>query len=72
FLYPADSKSPKGKLRLLYEAAPLSFLAERAGGLGSTGVERILDIQPTELHQRCPLVIGPKADVEMAEQYLSG
>ena len=59
------------KLRLLYEAAPLSFIIEQAGGLGSTGTERILDIQPSELHQRCPLVIGCKADVELAEKYLS-
>ncbi|MHC5038089.1 MAG: class 1 fructose-bisphosphatase [Planctomycetota bacterium] len=70
FLYPSDTISPKGKLRLLYEAAPLSFLAERAGGLGSTGTERILEMQPTELHQRCPLIIGPRADVEMAERFL--
>ncbi|MHC4777960.1 MAG: class 1 fructose-bisphosphatase [Planctomycetota bacterium] len=70
FLYPPDSKSPQGKLRLLYEAAPLSYIIEQAGGLGSTGAERILDIEPIELHQRCPLVIGCKSDVELAEKYL--
>lgn len=69
FLYPADRKSQKGKLRLLYEANPLSFIAEQAGGRSSTGDERILDIVPEELHQRTPLIIGSKADVEEAEKY---
>jgi fructose-1,6-bisphosphatase I len=59
FLYPG----PKGKLRLLYEAAPLAMVVEQAGGAGSTGSERILDIQPTSLHQRVPLIIGSRDDV---------
>lgn len=63
FAYPADNKNPHGKLRLLYEASPLAFVAAAAGGDASTGKERILDVQPTELHQRVPLYIGSKADV---------
>jgi hypothetical protein len=50
--YPGDAKNKNGKLRLLYECAPMSFIAEQAGGMGSTGKERVLDIQPTEVHQR--------------------
>ncbi len=68
FLYPADKKSPNGKLRLLYEANPLAFIVEQAGGCASTGDKRILDIEPEELHQRVPLIIGSKADVEEAER----
>jgi fructose-1,6-bisphosphatase I len=63
FAYPADDKNPTGKLRLLYEASPLAFVAAAAGGDASTGKERILDVQPTELHQRVPLYIGSKQDV---------
>jgi fructose-1,6-bisphosphatase I len=63
FLYPGDSKNPKGKLRLLYEAAPMAFIAEQAEGSATDGRERILDIVPTELHQRTPLVIGSRQDV---------
>src|SRR5215813_15117869 len=59
FLYPG----PKGKLRLLYEAAPLAMVVEQAGGAASTGSERILDIQPTSLHQKIPLIIGSRDDV---------
>lgn len=69
FLYPADRKSKNGKLRLLYEANPLSFIVEQAGGKSSTGDKRILDIVPEELHQRTPLIIGSKADVEEAESF---
>ena len=70
FLYPADTKSPKGKLRLLYECAPLALIAEQAGGAATDGRRRILDIQPTELHQRTPLVIGSKDDVALVERTL--
>lgn len=70
FLYPADKKTPKGKLRLLFEAQPLAFLAKHAGGYASTGDEDILEIQPTELHQRVPLIIGNKREVEEAERYV--
>ena len=58
FLYPGDVKSPAGKLRLGYEANPLAFIAERAGGAGSDGATPILDLVPEELHQRTPLIIG--------------
>jgi len=73
FYYPADMKDPAkpaGKLRLLYEAAPLSFLAEQAGGYGSDGTRNILDIIPQSLHQRTPLFIGNRSLVEKAEEYL--
>ncbi len=69
FLYPADRKSKNGKLRLLYEANPLSFIVEQAGGMASTGEKRILDIVPEELHQRVPLIIGSKRDVQEAERF---
>jgi fructose-1,6-bisphosphatase I len=73
FYYPADTKDPSkpsGKLRLLYEAAPLAFLAEQAGGYASDGKQRILDIVPTHLHQRTPLYIGNRPLVELAEEYI--
>jgi fructose-1,6-bisphosphatase I len=63
FLYPADTKNPQGKLRLLYEASPMAFLAEQAEGSATDGVNRILDIVPDRLHQRTPLVIGSREDV---------
>jgi fructose-1,6-bisphosphatase I len=68
FLYPADAKSPQGKLRLLYEAAPLAMIAEQAGGAASDGRRPILDIAPGELHQRVPLVIGSRDDVALVER----
>ncbi|MEE9614698.1 MAG: class 1 fructose-bisphosphatase [Thermodesulfobacteriota bacterium] len=71
FLYPADKKNKKGKLRLLYEANPLAFVAEQAGGAASTGEERIMELLPTELHQRTSLIIGSKADVEEAERCMA-
>jgi fructose-1,6-bisphosphatase I len=71
FAYPANQKSPKGKLRLLYEANPLAFIVEQAGGAAIDGTKRILDVQPTELHQRTPLYIGSKHEIEMAQQTLS-
>ena len=64
FLYPGDPSSPDGKLRLMYEANPLGFVVEQAGGAASSGVRRILDIQPERLHQRTPLIIGNKDAVE--------
>ncbi|MBI5005453.1 MAG: class 1 fructose-bisphosphatase [Candidatus Lloydbacteria bacterium] len=71
FMYPSDHKSPNGKLRLGYECNPMAFIVEKAGGKASTGSGRILDIVPTELHQRTPLYIGSPEDVEMAEKYLA-
>ena len=70
FAYPANQQTPNGKLRLLYEANPLAFIVEQAGGLASDGAQSILDVQPTELHQRTPLYIGSRGDVEMAERAL--
>ncbi|MFC1726168.1 class 1 fructose-bisphosphatase [candidate division KSB1 bacterium] len=72
FLYPGDKKVPKGKLRLLYEANPMAFIAESAGGAASDGKTRILDIAPEKLTQRTPLIIGSKKDVEMAEKFIAG
>jgi len=69
FLYPADKKSINGKLRLLYEANPLAFIVEQAGGKASTGDKRILDVVPDKLHQRVSLIIGSKGDVEEAENF---
>ena len=66
YLYPGTAKAPKGKLRLLYEANPLAMIVEQAGGMATDGTTRILDLKPTELHQRCPLFIGSKAMVEKA------
>jgi fructose-1,6-bisphosphatase I len=63
FAYPADAKNKNGKLRLLYEASPMAMIAAQAGGLASTGEQAILDVVPTELHQRVPLYIGSKLDV---------
>ncbi|HEU4452276.1 MAG TPA: class 1 fructose-bisphosphatase [Longimicrobium sp.] len=71
FMYPADDKNPRGKLRLLYEAAPLAMICEHAGGRASTGEKRINEIEPTDLHQRTPLYIGSAEFVEMAERFLA-
>lgn len=70
FLYPGDSRRPQGKLRLLYEAAPLGFVAAQAGGYASTGRQNILDICPTSLHQRVPVFIGDRRLVRKAEQFI--
>jgi fructose-1,6-bisphosphatase I len=66
FMYPADRSNPNGKLRLLYECNPMSHIIEMAGGIGTSGTENILDMQPTELHQRVPIFIGSKNMVEQA------
>ena len=71
FMYPGDSKNPRGKLRLLYECAPLAMMAEQAGGRASDGERPILDIPPTSLHDRVPLYLGSKEFVEEAEKYLA-
>ncbi len=75
FMYPKDNKDarkPYGKLRLLYECAPLAFIATNAGGYASTGDGPVLDVAPTEIHQRVPLFIGSKEDVMMAEEFVQG
>ena len=71
FLYPYDTKDPQkaGRLRLMYEANPMSMLMEQAGGASTTGRVRILEIQPTELHQRVPVVIGSKNEVDLVTHY---
>ncbi len=71
FLYPYDTKDPKkaGRLRLMYEANPMSMLMEQAGGASTTGRVRIMEIQPTELHQRVPVIIGSKNEVELVTHY---
>ena len=70
YMYPKGSRNPNGKLRLLYECNPLAYIAEQAGGKASDGYNRILDIQPTELHQRVPYFIGSVKMVERAEEFL--
>ncbi|TCK01858.1 D-fructose 1,6-bisphosphatase [Volucribacter psittacicida] len=70
YIYPNATNYPNGKLRLLYEGNPMAFLAEQAGGLATDGFQRILDIQPTELHQRVPLFIGSKQMVETAQEFM--
>lgn len=71
FMYPGEVKKPSGKIRLLYEAGPLSFLAEQAGGYGSMGTGSILDIVPTNLHQRTPMFIGNRSLVKKAEEFIA-
>jgi fructose-1,6-bisphosphatase I len=74
FMYPRDTKDPgkAGKLRLLYEANPMSFIVEQAGGVSSTGYERILDMTPENLHQRVPVILGSKNEVEVVLGYHQG
>jgi fructose-1,6-bisphosphatase I len=71
FMYPADLQNPSGKLRLLYEGAPMAMICEQAGGKASDGRRRILDLVPSDLHQRTPLYIGATPLVELAEEYLA-
>ena len=73
FMYPKDSKKPEkaGRLRLMYEANPMARLVESAGGLASTGKTNLLDVQPEHLHQRIPVIIGSKNEVERIERYYS-
>ncbi len=72
FAYPPDAKNLQGKLRLLYEASPFAFLVGQAGGIASDGNGPVLDIEPTELHQRTPLYIGSRGDVEDAVRIMKG
>jgi fructose-1,6-bisphosphatase I len=71
FLYPGTQKKPEGKLRLLYEAAPLAFLAAQAGGRATTGMQEIMDVVPKKLHERVPLFIGSKEDVTLVESFIT-
>jgi len=72
YLYPGDAKNPNGKLRLLYEGAPLAFIVEQAGGAASDGSRRIMDLAPGALHQRSPLFIGSPEDVRECEEFIAG
>jgi fructose-1,6-bisphosphatase I len=69
FIYPPTAKAPNGKLRLMYECNPMSFIMEQAGGKASTGSQRILEVQPEKLHQRVPLFIGSENMVNKAEEF---
>jgi fructose-1,6-bisphosphatase I len=71
YMYPGEVKKPEGKLRLLYENAPLAMVAERAGGRASTGTQDVLDVMPTKLHMRTPLFLGSKGDVDEAIRLLA-
>ncbi|KFQ21932.1 Fructose-1,6-bisphosphatase isozyme 2, partial [Mesitornis unicolor] len=64
FMYPANEKSPKGKLRLLYECNPMAFIIEQAGGMATTGTGAVLDVKPESIHQRVPLILGSPDDVQ--------
>ncbi|MCH7972849.1 MAG: class 1 fructose-bisphosphatase [Bacteroidetes bacterium] len=71
FMYPADSRHPNGKLRLMYECNPMAFLIESAGGRATDGKQRILEINPEKLHQRVPIFIGSEEDVKMVEKFMA-
>lgn len=71
FLYPGTAKQPEGKLRLLYESAPLAFIIAQAGGKASTGTQNILDVIPEKLHARTPLIIGSRENVELVESFIA-
>jgi fructose-1,6-bisphosphatase I len=71
YMYPTSSKAPQGKLRLLYECNPIAFLAEQSGGRASDGYRRILEIKPSELHQRVPIFVGSTKMVNKAEQFMA-
>ena len=70
YIYPSTAKAPNGKLRLMYECNALAFIVEQAGGKATTGSQRIMELEPTALHQRCPLVIGSTEMVEKVEEYM--
>jgi fructose-1,6-bisphosphatase len=71
FLYPRDTKQPAqpGRLRLLYECNPVAFIVEQAGGLASTGRERVMELRPSGLHERVPMIFGSRYEVERIERY---
>jgi fructose-1,6-bisphosphatase I len=70
YMYPKSSKNSNGKLRLLYECNPMAFLAEQANGMASDGFIRIMDIEPSELHQRVPFICGSKNMVIKVEEFM--
>ncbi len=69
-MYPSDSRSPKGKLRLMYECNPMAFIVEAAGGRATNGKKRILEIVPKNLHERTPVFIGSEEDVKTVESFM--
>lgn len=69
FMYPSDAKSKMGKLRLLYEANPMSFIVEQAGGGSTTGLQRVLEVHPTGIHQRVPIMLGSKNEIDRITSY---
>lgn len=69
-MYPPTEKAPNGKLRLMYEANPMSMLIEQAGGKSFSGLERTLEIQPRELHQRASVILGSAGEVEKVQEFL--
>jgi fructose-1,6-bisphosphatase I len=69
FLYPPTAKAPEGKLRLMYEGNPMAMVIEQAGGVAGTGAQRILEIHPAELHQRCPVVLGSSGEVDVVARH---
>jgi len=70
FLYPGTKKQPEGKLRLLYETAPLAMIIEQAGGNALTGTQRVMDVVPAKLHQRTPAILGSKDDVNLVKSFI--
>lgn len=70
FAYPADSKSPSGKLRLLYECFPMAFIMDKAGGYASTGTKAILDVTPSGIHARSPIILGSPENVRKYEEFV--
>jgi len=72
YFYPPDSSHKDGKIRLVYECAPLAFIAEQAGGMASSVGERILDIQPKAVHHRCPFAIGSAGEVALYDRFATG
>jgi fructose-1,6-bisphosphatase I len=71
YIYPSTAKAPNGKLRLMYECNSLAFIVEQAGGRATNGSQRIMELEPTELHQRCPLIIGSAEMVDKVEEFLN-
>ncbi|MCY1379488.1 Fructose-1,6-bisphosphatase class 1 [compost metagenome] len=71
FMYPRDNRDPAkpGRLRLMYEANPMAFIVEQAGGVASTGRQRLLDVQPNSLHERVPVILGSRHEVERVVSY---
>jgi fructose-1,6-bisphosphatase I len=70
FIYPASKRYPNGKLRLMYECNPLSFIIEQAGGMATNGKQRIMEVVPRDIHQRTPIFIGSKQNVQMVHSFL--